>query len=236
MPSDPIHEHLLKSLDDRSFSRGETKVLRALLADLGDGVEQRRKVSEQAFVLARELANRGEAERAAAWLETIVDVLLGAVQPTSAPSAKSGIAEVFFSPGEGCRKRIVDLFGQARQSADVCVFTITDDRITDSILAAHLRGTKVRVVSDNEKAFDPGSDLDRLRDAGVPVAVDTSPHHMHHKFALFDSRLVLSGSYNWTRSAADMNEENVLVSDDPRVVAAFRGEFDRLWKRFGSEA
>ena len=235
MSGDPIHNLLLKSLDDGAFSRGETKTLRALLGDVPPGVESRRRVARQAFVLAREVANRGEMERAAEWLEGVIDVLVAlAAAAEPAPAPARDIAEVLFSPGESCRKRIVDLFQQARRNADVCVFTITDDRISDAILAAFRKGTLVRIVSDDDKAFDPGSDLDRLREAGIPVAVDTSPCHMHHKFAVFDGRIAVSGSYNWTRSAADLNEENILVSDDRRIVSAFQTEFDKLWRRFGA--
>jgi phosphatidylserine/phosphatidylglycerophosphate/cardiolipin synthase-like enzyme len=55
---------------------------------------------------------------------------------------------------------------------------------------------------------------------------------MHHKFAVFDKAKALTGSYNWTRSAATSNRENILVTDDPRAVEGFGREFERLWKAF----
>jgi phosphatidylserine/phosphatidylglycerophosphate/cardiolipin synthase-like enzyme len=71
--------------------------------------------------------------------------------------------------------------------------------------------------------------------AGVAVAVDRSPAHMHHKFAVFDRRILLSGSYNWTRGAADSNSENILVTGDPWLVRAYQAEFDGLWQAFARE-
>ena len=56
---------------------------------------------------------------------------------------------------------------------------------------------------------------------------------MHHKFALFDRMLLVNGSYYWTRSAAERNEENLVVSDDPRLVGSFQAEFEKLWDQFG---
>jgi phosphatidylserine/phosphatidylglycerophosphate/cardiolipin synthase-like enzyme len=55
---------------------------------------------------------------------------------------------------------------------------------------------------------------------------------MHHKFAVFDGLYLVTGSYNWTRSAATHNEENIVVSSDPRLVADFKRTFDSLWTRF----
>ncbi len=63
-------------------------------------------------------------------------------------------------------------------------------------------------------------------------AVDRGPAHMHHKFAIADNDLLLTSSYNWTRSAATSNRENVLVTDDPRAVGNFASEFERLWAAF----
>ena len=76
-----------------------------------------------------------------------------------------------------------------------------------------------------------GSDIERFERAGIQVVVDNSEHHMHHKFAIFDRRITLTGSYNWTRSAAEYNEENILVTHDRRIADRFQQEFERLWKK-----
>ena len=56
---------------------------------------------------------------------------------------------------------------------------------------------------------------------------------MHHKFAIADAARLLNGSFNWTRSASRVNEENVMVTSEPAAVAAFRAEFERLWTSLG---
>jgi phosphatidylserine/phosphatidylglycerophosphate/cardiolipin synthase-like enzyme len=91
----------------------------------------------------------------------------------------------------------------------------------------------VRIVTDNEKAFDRGSDVPRLQAGGVPLKVDDTPYHMHHKFAVFDDEAVLTGSYIWTRSAADFNFENLLVTSETSLVKAYALEFERVWNRLG---
>lgn len=143
------------------------------------------------------------------------------------------IAEAHFSPGEACRERISELIGEARQSIDVCVFTITDNRLAEPLMSAHARGTKVRIITDNYKADDRGSDVDRFVRAGLSVREDRSENHMHHKYALFDGELLLTGSYNWTRSAADRNRENIVIVNDARLVRAFGEDFDQLWGKLG---
>ncbi len=55
---------------------------------------------------------------------------------------------------------------------------------------------------------------------------------MHHKFALFDGRRLVTGSYNWTRSAAEFNEENFIVTGDSQLTSAFARTFEDLWKRW----
>lgn len=151
-----------------------------------------------------------------------------AALPDGAPAV-----EVAFSPGDACLDAIRAQITRARRSIDACVFTITDDRIASALLDAHRRGVKVRVITDNDKSFDEGSDVDRLARAGIPVRKDLTEYHMHHKFAVFDGRVTLTGSYNWTRSAARHNEENLIVSGDPRLCAPFAQEFEELWRKLG---
>ena len=113
------------------------------------------------------------------------------------------------------------------------MFTITDDRITEAILKAHERSVDLRIITDDDKSRDRGSDIDRLRRRGIPLRMDRSPYHMHHKFAVFDERRILTGSYNWTRGADQNNEENFIVTEEPRLVKAFSAAFAGLWERLG---
>lgn len=142
------------------------------------------------------------------------------------------LAEVHFNPGEECLQGILRLFKHVKGSVDICVFTITDDRIAEAIYQVYKRGQSIRIITDDEKIKARGSDIVKIAHAGIPVKIDHASEHMHHKFAIFDCRILLTGSFNWTRSASTGNHENLLVTDDPRLVKPFCGEFERLWKKF----
>jgi phosphatidylserine/phosphatidylglycerophosphate/cardiolipin synthase-like enzyme len=140
-------------------------------------------------------------------------------------------AKMAFSPGKDCLGLIQEAILTARNTLDVCVFTISDDRISDLLIQRHRQGIKVRVLTDNEKLLDEGSDIGKIDRAGIPVKVDRTENHMHHKFAIFDGQGVLTGSYNWTRSAEAYNQENVLLTYRPHIVAEYEACFEDLWRR-----
>ena len=137
--------------------------------------------------------------------------------------------QVFFSPGEDCVNHIIDLINEAYIQLDICVFTISDDRISRAIVEAMKNGVEIRIISDNFKVEDTGSDIEDLSRVGISVKLDTTENHMHHKFMIVDKKIVLTGSYNWTRSAALYNQENILTMDDEEVVSKFSNEFEKLW-------
>ncbi|KAG5277916.1 hypothetical protein AALO_G00092810 [Alosa alosa] len=118
----------------------------------------------------------------------------------------------------------------ARVSLDVCVFSFSNTELSRAVLHLHTRGVCVRVIVDRDYMYITGSQIGMLRKAGVPVRHELSRAvHMHHKFAVVDGRLLVCGSLNWTMTAVQSNQENLLVTDDPAVVAPYRGQFQRLW-------
>jgi phosphatidylserine/phosphatidylglycerophosphate/cardiolipin synthase-like enzyme len=218
---------LTQTLADRRIQTAERKALADWAARHADQENERAVARSQAFAHARAAAPP-EAGPVLDWLEEAVKVF---VRPAALPVA-SETAAAFFSPGTTCIQEVLRQIDMARRSCDVCVFTITDDRITRAILRAHARGVAVRVVTDDEKSHDLGSDVTQLRAAGIPCKMDVgNVAHMHHKFALFDGRRLMCGSFNWTRSASEQNEESLLTTPDPILVAAFQERFDRLWAR-----
>jgi phosphatidylserine/phosphatidylglycerophosphate/cardiolipin synthase-like enzyme len=50
------------------------------------------------------------------------------------------------------------------------------------------------------------------------VAVPLLQFHMHHKFAIVDARLLINGSFNWTRQAVLYNQENCVITDNLQLV------------------
>jgi mitochondrial cardiolipin hydrolase len=214
---------LAEMLTDRKLSGSEKDRLTAWVLKNLDSDSDRGAARRQAFEAAAAQVAPGEVQRVLVWLEEVLKVLQGNAPRAAAPPS------AHFSPGPDCLAQIVSRLQNAKQSVDICVFTITDDRITQPILAAHRRGVKVRIITDNDKANDFGSDIDQFFRAGVAVKTDHTAFHMHHKFAILDGARLLNGSYNWTRSAAEVNEENLIDTGDAGLIRAFQAEFDSLW-------
>jgi phosphatidylserine/phosphatidylglycerophosphate/cardiolipin synthase-like enzyme len=139
-------------------------------------------------------------------------------------------ASAFFAPNDNCQKEICDFIKKSIVVLDICVFTISDDDITKAIVSVHKKGVKVRLITDNDKMQDLGSDVQRLHRAGIPIKTDATANHMHHKFAISDRVELLTGSYNWTRSAHLHNHENILITEQKALIASYHAEFEHLWQ------
>ena len=61
------------------------------------------------------------------------------------------VSKVSFSPGEDCMNDIIEQIQSASKFLDVCVFTISDNRISDELITAYNNGIEIRIISDNEK-------------------------------------------------------------------------------------
>lgn len=201
-------EALNKVLDSKHYSYGQMNALRSKLFDYA----------------AKQLDSEGD-RKILKCVEEINKLLL--------PEQKT-VPEAYacFSPGLDCLDAITREIRRAKSTIDICVFTISDNRISDEIVEAFRKGIRVRIITDNDKQYDRGSDIRMLEDKGVPLVTDSTPDHMHHKFMIVDNEILVSGSYNWTRSAATGNNENIIVMDNPVAVHAFTDEFERLWKQF----
>ncbi|XP_051878460.1 LOW QUALITY PROTEIN: mitochondrial cardiolipin hydrolase [Pristis pectinata] len=120
----------------------------------------------------------------------------------------------------------------ARRSLDVCVFSISSADLGGSVLAVHGRGVRVRVITDSDYMALAGSQVGTFRKAGIEVRHDQDTNYMHHKFALIDGSILITGSLNWSAQAIFRNKENVIIIKNIDIVKAFTGEFERLWNEY----
>ncbi|MFQ5902948.1 MAG: phospholipase D family protein [Candidatus Binatia bacterium] len=150
------------------------------------------------------------------------------------------VVQACFSPLGKCSSHIVREIGQAQKEILVAVYAFTSDDLAWALVKARQRGVKVQVVLDRE--FDAGNQSSKgsfLEQRGLPVrrisGLNTTRRErgtglMHQKFVVIDRRVVLTGSYNWTVSAENFNDENLLLFHDAGPLAEeYRKEFFRLW-------
>jgi cardiolipin hydrolase len=171
---------------------------------------------------AKQLASKDASLKAITWLESTYFLI---------EKHAFRYHKVLFSPGHDIPEALSLLLDSAKTSIDLCVFTISDERLAGKITDAFRRGIKVRIISDDQKIFDEGSQVKSLHAAGLPVKVDHSRYHMHNKFGVIDSRITFSGSYNWTYTAREHNQENLVVTTNYDIVHQFNNEFNKLWEQ-----
>ncbi len=217
---------LVDSLVDFKFSKVEKSALHELLDGLKHMPENLSFARNKAFELVRDnyCENKGEFLDSFKWLEKVIKTI-DLVKGHSLPVR----SDAYFSPGTEPVNKITSLIERAVASIKVCVFTISDNNITQALLQAYHREISVEIISDNDKANDLGSDIYHLAEQGVPVKIDRTANHMHHKFAIVDHKYLINGSFNWTRSATHYNEENIVVSEDLSLIQQFDKQFGRLW-------
>lgn len=218
-------ELLSSTLLDQKLSNEEKHAFENEILSLSLDTEDLSQLRNKAFALAKENLNDDNAYNLIKWLERITKVI-----DKTRPAA--GDSQVYFSPGQDCLTQIKWQLDNAQHSIDICVFTITDNRIGSSILDAHKRGVKVRIISDNDKALDKGNDIQQFINADMLVRLDKTDNHMHHKFAVIDGKTLINGSFNWTRSATDYNHENIVVHNNVQLCKTFAQCFEKLWAQF----
>lgn len=212
-----------ESILDEQLIKSEKKEIKALLNELKPDKQLADVLRAQLYDLAQARINETNYPAIIKWIEDLNKLILGTQKSERIKES------VYFSPGEDCLNAILSQIRSASQLIQICLFTISDDRISEELISKHKRGTHVKIITDNDKIYDKGSDIDRLFSAGIPVKVDMTDNHMHHKFALFDKKTTITGSYNWTRSAERYNHENIIISDSPMMRKAFEKEYRRLW-------
>ncbi|NPA26341.1 MAG: hypothetical protein GXO36_01900 [Chloroflexi bacterium] len=142
------------------------------------------------------------------------------------------LIENLFSPDDDVALRLLGLLRQAQSRVLVLAFTWTSDTLTQGLREAHQRGVQVEMGVDENALEARGNDLRALARAGAWIWIDESPGLLHHKVMVIDRRIVVLGSYNFTKNAETRNDENVLIVHDPRLAQVFETWWQTHQPRF----
>jgi phosphatidylserine/phosphatidylglycerophosphate/cardiolipin synthase-like enzyme len=141
--------------------------------------------------------------------------------------------EIYFSPEDKAARRIVELIDAAKQSIVFMMYTLTSDEIGAAIISQAQAGLVVAGVMDSDQIkSSQGTEYDAFMQAGINVRLDGNETGlMHHKVMIIDQNIVITGSYNFTASAEERNDENLVIIHSPATAAKYYEEFERVHDR-----
>ena len=137
----------------------------------------------------------------------------------------------------------------AEKSIDSALFVFSAQRLSNILETRHEENVKIRTLLEPDFAYrfySEGLDMtgvalsnkckyelnnqpwkNPINSVGIPLL--TSGDLLHHKYAVVDKSIVITGSHNWTEAANIGNDETVLVIENPKVAAHYAREFERLY-------
>jgi phosphatidylserine/phosphatidylglycerophosphate/cardiolipin synthase-like enzyme len=135
--------------------------------------------------------------------------------------------ENYFSPVDKVMKKLVAEIKNAKKSIKFMAFTYTHADLSAAMIERAKAGVKVSGVIENRGASNGA--LVPLFCAKLPVETDGNPQTMHHKVIIIDDQTVITGSFNFTQTADNANDDNVLIIRSPIIAAMYNAEFTKVY-------
>lgn len=138
--------------------------------------------------------------------------------------APTATYSVCFTPQENCTQEIVTTIENAKSQIFVQAFTFSSRPIAKALVNAKNRGVLVKVLLDKNQIQDKYSALRYLSNNGVSAKIDYIPEDFgcaHNKVMIIDAHTVITGSFNFTKTAQRINAENVLIIHDAKLAEKY---------------
>ena len=137
--------------------------------------------------------------------------------------------QVIFSPEDGAVSYLVAMLNDAQVSIRFLAFSFTDYPMAQAMVTRAQNGVDVQGVFETFGSNSPRSELKTLWCAGLPVRQDGNDSFLHDKVIIIDNSIVVTGSLNFSSSADEDNEENVIIIDNPGIAALYLEEYQKNW-------
>ena len=163
--------------------------------------------------------------------EMFIDKRFGTKAGLQAPFPSLNIGgtqvENYFAPEDDVMAKLVSYVQSAEVSVHFMAYAYTHPDLSTAMIKQAAAGIQVEGVIEHRNAAQ--GVFSRLFCSGISVETDGNPYNMHHKVIIIDRQIVITGSFNFTKSADTINDENVLVIHSPVVAALFEQEFQRIY-------
>jgi phosphatidylserine/phosphatidylglycerophosphate/cardiolipin synthase-like enzyme len=137
--------------------------------------------------------------------------------------------QVLFAPEDSAMAHIISLVEGAQSSIRFMAFSFTYRQLGEALLERAASGVDVQGIFEARNSENEFSQLPVLYCGGLPVRQDGNPATFHHKVLIIDNQVLVTGSLNFSISADESNDENVIILTNVEIASQYLQEFDRRW-------
>ncbi|MBI4702023.1 MAG: hypothetical protein HY744_12870, partial [Deltaproteobacteria bacterium] len=142
-------------------------------------------------------------------------------------------ASLRFAPHHELESHVLTELAAAKKTARLAFFNIRLPAVKTKLISLVKSGVDVHVLLDKKQQdLAYNTMAEELQKAGVPVtlientlAADAT---LHDKFTVIDGHRVLTGSANYSQTALNVSDEDLLTFDDPSLAGRYLAEWDEL--------
>lgn len=125
---------------------------------------------------------------------------------------------------------IIDTIKRAKNEICIAMAYFTSDILIDELYKAKDKGINIKVIIDNNDKnsntkFRISNICSKFRIAEVRSKYKNI---MHNKYCIIDNKIVIDGSYNWSK-AAKYNEEHIIIIEASEIAQMYMNNFNKIF-------
>lgn len=126
---------------------------------------------------------------------------------------------VYFFPKQAdeAKDKIVELIANSKDTIKISMYNFSYKKFAKELVEASKKGVKIQVILDEKKVDEDDEIYKYLKKNDIEIII--SKKKLHTKIAIFDNKIALIGSLNWTKESFEENYESLLMSNNKEIIA-----------------
>lgn len=140
---------------------------------------------------------------------------------------EDGEIKTFFSPKGGTQQAIIKELKNAKESIKFMAFSFTEKNIGQVLIDKKKQGLEVEGVFDS-CLIDKYSNYGLFKQNNILSLKDGNQALLHHKTMIIDDEVVITGSYNFSNSAENSNNEDTIIVKSKSFAQLYVKEYNKI--------
>ena len=126
---------------------------------------------------------------------------------------------VYFFPKQAdeAKDKIVELIANSKDTIKISMYNFSYKKFAKELVETSKKGVKIQVILDEKKVEEDDEIYKYVKKNDIEIII--SKKKLHTKIAIFDNKIALIGSLNWTKESFEENYESLLMSNNKEIIA-----------------